>query len=65
MPMNCPIKPTVMPLKVRMPNDAMVYTPTTLPRIFGGARSCTMVCVMAPHDNSKNPAANNSAIASA
>ncbi len=63
-PIRLPSRPTETPLKARKPRLAMLNRPMTRPRLSSGALSCTSVCAMALNDNSKKPAANNSASAS-
>ena len=64
MPTTLPAKPTVMPLKVRMPSADIVKRPITRPRISAGALICTSVCAIELNESSTKPATNSSAIAS-
>ena len=57
---RAPSRPTVMPLKARMPSPAMLNRPMTRPRMAAGAFNCTSVCAIVLNDNSKNPATNSS-----
>ncbi len=63
-PMPLPTRPTITPLKVRMPSDAMLNRPSTRPRMAAGAFNCTSVCTMLLNDSSRKPAENSNGSAS-
>ncbi len=65
MPMLAPSRPTLKPLKVRIPFADMANTPITRPRISAGACSCTKDCAIELNPSSTNPAMNKRVMATA
>ncbi len=65
MPILAPSRPTLSPLKVRIPFADMANTPITRPRISAGAFNCTKDCAIELNPSSTKPAMNSRVIAKA